>query len=726
MVAETTLKSDTLQTSQQSRPWDWSSWCIVFSAVLASIYVLTRALQWNGIQALKFTGGIIGLMAIATVPFLWRVSLHPGLDKNTGRAWKLLAIALSSYAIGFNLWFLCTYVFGVKFPAFGGVFFLAYYPIILWALLTFPREVTTKREAIKFYIDTGVVMIAATMLAWYFVVGPIAQDGLRNDDVLNLLYVGGDLTLLFGITNILLKRPKAICYRALLIVVCALLFIFAADTIFMYLTMHNAYQNGHWVDALWCIGLFLINFAAFKQYRHATYTEALPQRKSAASNSLNFTWLPYLAICLGYGLLIYVTRDHWSGPVGLAVLGTLALTGLVAARQIAAYFEISELSDEQMRTKSELKFRMLIQDSADVITIVDKKGLFVYQSPSFNTVLGYEEGELLGVHCTEISHPDDIQKVIKDSLILKENPHIEIRREHLIRHKNGSWLVFEGIAKNIYDETGKFAGVLMNSRDITKRKEAELKLKAYAAKLKASNRELQDFAFASSHDLQEPLRKVQAFGDRLKSKYAEALDEEGQDYLNRMQSAAGRMQTLINDLLSFSRITTKAKPFEAVDLEKITREVLSDLEIKIEETGASIVIEDLPKFDADPTQMRQVMQNLIGNALKFHRPGEAPFIRIFGVVSDAGIPEDFCRFAVEDNGIGFEEKYADRIFTVFQRLHGRSEYEGSGIGLAICRKIIERHGGTITAQSAQDKGATFVITLPLRQENIGETNENRD
>jgi signal transduction histidine kinase len=251
------------------------------------------------------------------------------------------------------------------------------------------------------------------------------------------------------------------------------------------------------------------------------------------------------------------------------------------------------------------------------------------------------------------------------------------------------------------------------------RKRAEKAFKTLTAKLGQSNRELQDFASVASHDLQEPLRKIQAFGDRLKTKCSEVLTDEGRDYLERMQNAAGRMQTLINDLLTFSRVTTKARPFVPVDLAKVAQEVLADLEARIEETGGRVEVGELPTIDADPMQIRQLLQNLMGNALKFHRQEVAPVVKVHGqfLNSEERRPNanPFCQITVQDNGIGFDEKYLDRIFNVFQRLHGRSEYEGTGVGLAVCRKIAERHGGDITATSTPGQGTTFIVILPVKQ-----------
>jgi light-regulated signal transduction histidine kinase (bacteriophytochrome) len=195
------------------------------------------------------------------------------------------------------------------------------------------------------------------------------------------------------------------------------------------------------------------------------------------------------------------------------------------------------------------------------------------------------------------------------------------------------------------------------------------------------------------------------------------------DYLERMQKAAERMQTLIHDLLTLSRITTQAQPFVAVDLAQIVQDVLSDLEVCLEQNQGQVEVGELPTLNSDPLQMRQLMQNLIGNALKFHRKGELPKVRIYSqpikgenqpALEDTAKPTH-CQICVEDNGIGFDTQYLDRIFQAFHRLHGRNEYEGTGMGLAICRKIVERHNGNISAHSTQGQGSTFIVTLPLQQ-----------
>jgi PAS domain S-box-containing protein len=257
--------------------------------------------------------------------------------------------------------------------------------------------------------------------------------------------------------------------------------------------------------------------------------------------------------------------------------------------------------------------------------------------------------------------------------------------------------------------------------------ELEHRVTERTAELARSNAELEQFAYAASHDLQEPLRKIQAFGDRLRARSGEALDAEARDYLERMQGAAQRMSGLINDLLAYSRVTTQAQPFVLVDLGEVIRGVLSNLEVAVEQTGATVEIGALPAVEADPTQMHQLLQNLLSNALKFRRPGTAPVVSVTGQLvreADPEAPEiqrEFCQIVVQDNGIGFDERFSDRIFGVFQRLHSREEYAGSGIGLALCRKIAERHGGTVEASSAPGQGAKFTVRLPVRHSTGGDT-----
>jgi two-component system sensor kinase FixL len=269
-------------------------------------------------------------------------------------------------------------------------------------------------------------------------------------------------------------------------------------------------------------------------------------------------------------------------------------------------------------------------------------------------------------------------------------------------------------------------GVVLITRNVTQERQAEeakryaeQQLRDYMQQLERSNRELERFASVASHDLQEPLRKIQAFSDRLRDKYQAELAETGRDYLERIRSAAKRMQDLINDLLMFSRISAKEQSYSRVNLTKVAKSVLSDLEVRVEETEAEVTIGDLPTIDADPVHMRQLLQNMIGNALKFTRAEVRPTVEVTAEPaspSELG-PDDpeMVKIHVRDNGIGIEPRHHERIFSIFERLHGRGKYEGTGVGLAVCRKIVEQHRGYIKLASVPGEGTTFTIFLPLRQ-----------
>jgi signal transduction histidine kinase len=259
-------------------------------------------------------------------------------------------------------------------------------------------------------------------------------------------------------------------------------------------------------------------------------------------------------------------------------------------------------------------------------------------------------------------------------------------------------------------------GTIATYQDVTDAERAAETMLDYTHKLERSNRELIDFAYIASHDLQEPLRKIEAFGDRLAKKYSAILPEDGKMFVDRMQTAAERMRRLINDLLSYSRVTTNAKPFARVALNEVMGDVVSDLQIRIEESSAKIEFGELPWLEADATQIHQLLQNLISNALKFRKEGAQPHVSVSAFVEEATQEHDASVvIVVKDNGIGFDNQFKEQIFTIFQRLHSRNEYEGTGIGLATCRKIVERHGGQITADGQPGEGAKFIITMPQRQ-----------
>ena len=252
--------------------------------------------------------------------------------------------------------------------------------------------------------------------------------------------------------------------------------------------------------------------------------------------------------------------------------------------------------------------------------------------------------------------------------------------------------------------------VTLLRREIRARQAVETALRERQAALARSNDELEQFAHIASHDLQEPLRMISSYTQLLRRRYAGKLDADADEFIGYAVDGTKRMQVLINDLLNFSRVASAAKPLEPVDLEAALSDTLKDLEIRIEDCGARVTHDRLPTVRADPVQMRQLLLNLIGNGMKFQAPQRKPDVR----VSATREGRDW-RFGVRDNGIGIDAQYIKNLFQIFKRLHSSDEYPGTGIGLAVCKKIVERHGGRIWVESALGKGSTFLFTLPAME-----------
>jgi two-component system sensor kinase FixL len=370
---------------------------------------------------------------------------------------------------------------------------------------------------------------------------------------------------------------------------------------------------------------------------------------------------------------------------------------------------------ERSLRESEERFRAWTASAKDAFVSADSLGQIVFWSKGAQGIFGYTADEAVGRPLTLLmpesyhqEHRRGLERYLSTGVTRVVGKTVELEgrtktgREFPLELSLASWQTDKGVY---------FGGII---RDIGERKRAEEKLARFAQQVQRSNKELEQFASIASHDLQEPLRKIQAFGDRLETKCGDALSEQGRDYLRRMRSAAARMQIFINNLLTFSRLTTAGRPFVSVDLAEVAQDVLSDLESRLQESGGRVEVGSLPTIEADPMQMRQLFQNLIGNGLKFHQPGTPPNVRVEASVRRNG-PDSWCQITFQDHGIGFENVYLPRIFEAFQRLHGPGEFEGTGMGLTICRRIVERHGGSITARGVPGQGATFIVILPVRQ-----------
>jgi PAS domain S-box-containing protein len=375
-------------------------------------------------------------------------------------------------------------------------------------------------------------------------------------------------------------------------------------------------------------------------------------------------------------------------------------------RSIGMVHDITERKQaEQALQESETRFRSLADSMPQLVWTALPDGTVDYYNQRYQEYCEIKQVERAAWEWAPVLHPDDRQPTVDAWQRSVETGEI-YQIEHRVRMSDGSyrWHLSRGVP--VLDETGQIIRWFGTATDIHDLKLAEEQLRVYAERLERSNRELEQFAFMASHDLQEPLRKIEMFGDLLLER-ATGLDHQGRNCVERMQDASGRMRDMVEGLLQLSRITTQGKPFLPVELSQVTSEVLHDLEGQIRRTNGNVKVEPLPAVEGDGMQLRLLMQNLIGNALKYHQPGIPPEIKVY-----AEQRSEKVQIHVEDQGIGFAQEDAERIFQPFQRLVGRSQYEGSGMGLAICRRIMERHGGEIAAFSKPGHGTTVIVTFP--------------
>ena len=376
--------------------------------------------------------------------------------------------------------------------------------------------------------------------------------------------------------------------------------------------------------------------------------------------------------------------------------------------EIAVYDDITAQREAEMRMKeSEARFRQTFELAASGIChVVD--GRFVRVNRSLCEILGYSERELLGKHVKDISHADDRDVTDPERARIRAGEIDSARFEKRYVRKDGAVIWCEIAIALVRDVFGMPLYEVAIFDDITERKNADAALNAAHEELKRSNAELEQFAYVASHDLQEPLRMVASYTQLLSRRYDAKFDKDGREFMSYIVDGATRMKQLIEDLLAYSRVGTKGQEFRPVPLEVPLRRALFNLRAGVEEAGAAVTYDPLPTVSGDEVQLGQLLQNLIGNALKF-RSNSVPRVHIAVAEKDSEF-----QFEVRDNGIGIEPQYYQRIFMVFQRLHNKGEYPGTGIGLAICKKVVERHGGRIWVESKPNEGSTFYFTLPKR------------
>ena len=363
--------------------------------------------------------------------------------------------------------------------------------------------------------------------------------------------------------------------------------------------------------------------------------------------------------------------------------------------------------------ENQQKMKVISENSYDWEYWISPERTLNFVSPSCKRITGYgaEEFEAdpsLLVSITRESEKKQIARHLEEEFSTTQFCHLEFcittreGEEHCVAH----------YCQPVYGEDGTFLGRYVTNRDITDRKKIEKSLEAHIDQLEQSNRDLQAFGYMASHDLRESIFLIQAFSKRLRTKCFQDQEREGCMYLQQIEKATQHMQMLLDSMLSYSRIATQPKEISVIDLNDIAREVIVDMDYFLRKKKAVVTLDTLPSVCADHGQMYQLLKNLVSNALKFHKPGEVPVICIYSRQSVADGKTNLWEVVVEDHGIGFEEKESGKIFNLFERLHSRDHFEGTGIGLSICKRIAERHGGEILATSTPGQGSKFIIRFP--------------
>ena len=651
----------------------------------------------------------------------FRASRQQTLDSRTRRAWTILTMAFLVYFAANVTWFYYEIFSGQDLAVtWADAAYLAYYPLALAGLLTFPMA-RSGRSRLTFALDAGTVMVGASMVIWYLILRPIAlaEHTSALETLITVAYPVSNTVLLFGVVGLLLRRLDKKIRLALGILMIAFLFDAIADFGYSYQTLVSGYEGGNWPDCFYALSFFLMALSAQFQWWSAKHPR--PAKSILGDQRSPFPWLPYLAVGLAYSLLLVVSYKHpqqGGSELVWLILGAFVITGLVVARQIVALRENAQLLAERATRATEARFVSLVEQSSDVITIIEPNGKVLYESPSVERVFGYSVAEALGRKLGEFVHPDSRAEASDLIARLCKKPGMRGHLEFRLLHKDGQYVDVEAVMTNLLDDPN-IRGIVINSRNIAERKQAEEALHESEEQLRQSQKmdAVGQLAGGVAHDFNNLLAVIIGYSDLLLMRTS-GLREDSQRKIEQISKAANRAAGLTRQLLAFSR--KQVLQPKLLDLNTVVGDMDKMLKRLIGEHIEMLTILD-PKLGivkADPGQVEQVLLNLAVNARDAMPSGGKLTIETANVVLDrqftqthrAVEPGPYVMLAVSDTGVGMSHEVKARIFEPF--FTTKEKDKGTGLGLSTVYGIVKQSGGSIWVYSEPGQGTTFKVYLP--------------
>lgn len=701
---------------------DWGGWLTIGLALMVISFL--PWLLFSGASAERkslITDLIEPCINLGMTILAFRASRQQTLDSKTRRAWTILTMAFLVYFVANLMWFYYEIFSGQDLAVtWADAAYLLYYPLALAGLLTFPMA-RSGRSRLTFALDTGTVMVGASMVIGYLILRPIAlaEHASTLETVITVAYPVSNTVLLFGVVGLLLRRLDKKIRLALGVLMIAFLFDAIADLGYSYQTLVTGYEGGNWPDCFYALSFFLMALSAQFQWWSAKHSEST--KSSPADQRPPFPWLPYLAVGLAYSLLLVVSYKHQRGGSELVwlILGAFVITGLVVVRQIIALRENSRLLAERATRANEARFVSLVEQSSDVITIIEPNGKVLYESPSVERVFGYSVAEALGRKLGEFVHPDSLVEVREVMAELCKKPGTRGHLEFRLLHKDGQYVDVEAVMTNLLDDPN-IRGIVINSRNIAERKQAEEALHESEEQLRQSQKmdAVGQLAGGVAHDFNNLLQVIIGYSDMLLTHRSSALSEGARPKIEQIGKAAHQAAGLTRQLLAFSR--KQVLQPKLLDLNTVVGDMDKMLRRLIGEHIEMLTILD-PKLGivrADPGQVEQVLLNLAVNARDAMPGGGKLTIETAKVVLDSQYtqthrsvePGVYVMLAVSDTGVGMSEDVKTRIFEPF--FTTKEKDKGTGLGLSTVYGIVKQSGGSIWVYSEPGEGTTFKVYLP--------------